>query len=116
MNIIKFNDVILSAEDMEQYEVFNQKFKGKYAYAVNWSYVVSFDDISTAQYIELSNDSGLLPEYDHILITDIPTKAIDLDNTTKANSITLFLAANQYTSDEDITIDDLFEEKKEDED
>lgn len=107
MNIIKFNDIILSAEDMEQYEIFNQKFKGKYAYAVNWSYAVSFDDISTTQYIELSKDPGLLPEYDHISIVDIPAKAIDLDNTTKANSITLFSAANKYTSDEDITVDEL---------
>src|SRR5574344_1964698 len=105
MNIIKFNDIILSAEDMEQYEVFNQKFKGKYAYAVNWSYTVSFDDISTAQYIELSKDSGLLPECDYIVLANIPEKAIDLDNTTKANSITLFSAANKYTSDEDITLD-----------
>lgn len=107
MNIIKFNDIILSAEDMEQYEVFNQKFKGKYAYAVNWNYTVALEDITTAQYIELSKDPGLLPECDHILIVDIPEKAIDLDNTAKANSITLFLAANKYTSDEDITIDEL---------
>lgn len=107
MNIIKFNDIILSAEDMEQYELFNQKFKGKYAYAVNWSYTVSFDDISTTQYIELSKDSELLPECDYIALANIPEKAIDLDNTTKANSITLFSAANKYTSDEDIILDEL---------
>ena len=107
MNIIKFNDIILSAEDMEQYEVFNQKFKGKYAYAVNWYYIVALEDITTSQYMDLSKDPEILPSCDYIFLTNIPEKAIDMDSTEKANSIVLFLAANKYTSDEDITLDEL---------
>jgi len=107
MNIIKFKDVILSAEDLEQYELFNTKFKGKYAYVVNWEFVVAIEDVSTGMFVELSRDIERVPEFDNIPLIDIPVSAIDEENTEKANSVISFLAANKYTSDDDITIDEL---------
>ena len=46
MNIIKFKDIIVNGDD-----VFNKKFKGKYAYWVHMKYAMSFDDISTTDYV-----------------------------------------------------------------
>ena len=59
MNIIKFNDVILSAETdpqltQEQIDIFNDNFRGRYVYNVNMTDAVALEQMSTEQYREAS--------------------------------------------------------------
>jgi len=59
MNIIKFNDVILSAEEdpqltQKQIDIFNDSFRGRYVYNVNLTDAVALEQMSTEQYREAS--------------------------------------------------------------
>ena len=57
MNIVKFSDIILNEQNsaeltQEERDLFNTKFKGKYAYCVNWIYVIALEDITYQEYID----------------------------------------------------------------
>lgn len=111
MNIVKFKDIILTTDNApdlteEQRTLFNTKFKGKYTFVVNWVYVVALEDMSLDQFIETSKDTEHITEYDYLLLSDVEL-IIDFDNTYKVNSVVSYLAANKYTTDSDITIDEL---------
>lgn len=111
MNLVKFKDIILTEENMpdftpEQRDLFNSKFKGKYTYVVNWEYVIALEDISEQRFIEYSRDIELIPDDSYLRLDDIEF-AIDWETTYKANSVVSYLAANKYTTDDDITIDEL---------
>ena len=49
MNIVKFKDIILEDND-----VFNEYYKNRYCYSINWKWLVPLDDITEEQFIELS--------------------------------------------------------------
>ncbi len=111
MNIVKFEDIILDEYNAQQLDpikraFFNCKFKGKYAYAINWKYIVALEDISVEQYVEISRNPALIEDISYLLYDDV-VEYTDAERTENANSITYFVAANQYTTDQDITIDEL---------
>lgn len=59
MNIVKFRDIILTEENApqlseEQRKLFNEKYKGKYTYAVDWTRVVAIEDMTPEQYVDVS--------------------------------------------------------------
>ena len=48
MNLVKFQDVIIEGDNF-----FNEKLKGKYAYAINWLYIAPLD-LQEKEYIQIS--------------------------------------------------------------
>ncbi len=124
MNIIKFKDIILSKENApqltrEQRELFNSTFKGKYAYAVDWLYCVPLEEMSNNEYIEASQslaneEFGNIEVVEPIALKNFTNimyslliDYVDVEMTEEANDISLYIAANKYSSDSDITIDEL---------
>lgn len=112
MNIVKFQDTVLNESNnknmlsAEKVNLFNNKLKGKYAYAINFKFVVPFEDITFEQYYEISNDESIIYGIDYIDLNNI-SEFIDLSKTQIANSITVFEESNKFTTDSDITLDEL---------
>lgn len=112
MNIVKFQDIILNESNNknmlseEKVNFFNNKLKGKYAYAINFKFVVPFEDITFAQYYEISNNESSINDINYIDLINI-SDFIDQSKTQTANSITVFEEANKFTTDSDITLDEL---------
>lgn len=115
MNIIKFKD-LLRADD----PLFNKYLKGKYAYWVQMRYVVPFDCINSAEYVKFENDikhligwreRGLkrpvVPYWDLLDCKSNLEGWIDVEATESANNIMPFIRQNKFTTDEDITIDEI---------
>lgn len=111
MNIVKFRDIILdennNKNNLSEDKVlfFNEKLKGKYAYAVNFRHIIPFEDITQQQYYEISITENL----DNIIYIEFidVEDLIDTSKTWLANSITVFEEANKFTTDSDITLDEL---------
>ena len=109
MNIIKFKDVLLDSScglSTEKIKLFNENLKGKYSYIINWIYIVPFDLISQEDYVKISM-GGPLKEGIYLLLNEIPSNAIDLEETNYINNIDKFKSLNKYTTDSDITIDEI---------
>lgn len=112
MNIVKFQDIVLNESNNknmlseEKVNFFNNKLKGKYAYAINFKFVVPFEDITFAQYYEISNNESIISGINYIDLINI-SEFIDQSKTQMANSITVFEEANKFTTDSDITLDEL---------
>lgn len=109
MNLIKLKDIILDETSnltAEKIEIFNKELKGKYAYIVNWQHVVSFDRINQEDFVKLSIGEPL-KENSYIDLKEIPTNAIDLDETNYINNVDKYRGLNKYTTDPDITIDEI---------
>jgi hypothetical protein len=115
MNIIKFKDQLRPGDAL-----FNTYLKGKYAYWIQMRYVVPFDFISTAQYVQYENDSSILTNWQargcsepDPRFWDLQGKHagygawVDVEATESANNIIPFTRSNKYTTDEDLTIDDV---------
>lgn len=115
MNVIKFKDQIRPGDAL-----FNKYLKGKYAYWIQMQYIVPFEFIDSAQYVKFENDIHALigwrdrgcakPEihYWDILKKDTDIEAwVDVDATEDANSIKPFTRHNQFSTDDDITIDEI---------
>lgn len=97
MNLVKFQDVIIEGDNF-----FNEKLKGKYAYAINWSYVAPLD-LSEKLCIQISKgqvEADLKLLYDYI-------QFVDMEETEKINSVDHYRYLNQFTPDEDITIEEI---------
>lgn len=112
MNILKFNDIILTEENaplltVEQIDYFNEKYKGKYTFAINWTYIVAIEDMSIEQYIDVSRNIELIHNYEYLDYSNIPEIAVDINSTSKINSVISLIASNKYTTDQDITVDDI---------
>lgn len=114
MNIIKLKDIIKPNDSY-----FNKHLKGKYAYWVHMRYIVSFDHMKHEGYVACEEDinkllkdkDGNLPKpygapYIDIYETDI-TPYIDIYETDKVNCVTLYRIQNNYTTDCNITLDEL---------
>lgn len=106
MNIIKFKDKI-NPQDMG----YNTFLKGKYAYWVNMRWVIPFDFISTTEYSQIeSGQRGVngVPGKDYWDSFDEDLMAyIDASATELANTIVPFQRHNKYTTDSDLTIEDI---------
>lgn len=106
MNIVKFLDTIKEGDTL-----FNEKYKGKYCYYINCLYCIPFDDMSTSAYVTVSKGQSswetIKTGYPNaIKIADYET-LVDGTATQNANSIVKFIEANRFTTDSDITIDEL---------
>lgn len=109
MNIIKIKDVLLdstSGLSQEKIAFFNKNLKGKYSYIINWVYVIPFDLISQEEYVKISMGEPL-KEGTYLTLKEIPSNVIDLDETNYTNSIDKYKSLNKYTTDPDITIDEI---------
>lgn len=109
MNIIKFKDVLLDSScglSVEKIDLFNKHLKSKYSYIVNWIYIVPFDLISQKEYVEMSTGAPL-KEGSYLTLTEIPSNVIDLSETNYINNIDRYKSLNKYTTDSNITIDEI---------
>lgn len=99
MNIVKFRDVVI--ED----NIYNRELKGKYVYAVHWTYLLPLDtDIQ--EIIRLEKTPNL--ELDRPLLSTY-SEYLDLEQTEEINQKTVdkLLYLNNLTPDDDITIEEL---------
>lgn len=125
MNIVKFRDIYLGLQDsnlmISDIENFNANLRGKYAYVVNWKWVVPMSEMSETEYVDASVlDSSQGTDTMTSMDTGIPKnlvkfKAVQLDKisdfvdhseTESANNVSRYLKLNEFVSDSDITIDD----------
>ena len=118
MNIVKFRDIYLETNDSSlttsDIENFNANLRGKYAYVVNWKWVVPMSKMSETEFVNASVlDSSQGTE--DIPNNLIPFGAIQLDKisdyvdhseTEITNNVSRYLELNEFVSDSDITIDD----------
>lgn len=100
MNIIKFKDVIKDGDDL-----FNESFKGKYTYWIRMQYAIPFDDLTTIEYTNCERGDSPVPE--GAIDTDTYQDYIDVAGTDAANSIDSYKLFNNYSTDNDITLDEL---------
>lgn len=101
MNLVKFQDVIIEGDDF-----FNEKLKGKYAYVINWLYIVLLD-LQEKEYIQLSKEQAEIDLENHLKKLYDYRQYIDAEETEKINSVDHYRYLNQFTPDEDITIDEI---------
>jgi hypothetical protein len=112
MNIIKFRDIILDERNNtyslseDKVELFNNKLRGRYAYAVNFVHIIPLEDITQKQYYEISVDESKLDGITYIELIDVKD-FIDIEETEKSNSVVNFIEANKFTLDDDITLDEI---------
>lgn len=113
MNLIKFKDQIRPGDDL-----FNTYLKGKYAYWIQMRYIIPFAFIDTGKYVEFESDITKLigwkergcskpdPYFWDLRVGNIEAW-VDVEGTEEANDINKFLVHNNFTSDSDITIDQI---------
>ena len=109
MNIIKFKDVKLDSScglSPSKIRLFNSELKGRYAYVINWMYVVSFDRITQEDYVKVSIGNPLQAGT-YLEFIEIPHDVIDIAETNNINSIEKYNSLNKYTTDSNITIDEI---------
>ena len=113
MNIIKLKDQIRPGDDL-----FNTYLKGKFAYWIQMRYIVPFDFIDPGQYVEMENDITKLtdwrerglkcpdPYYWDLQVGNIEAW-VDVEGTEEANNLNKFLVHNKFTTDSDITLEEI---------
>lgn len=120
MNIIKCKDVILTPENApeltdEQRVLFNEKLRDRYVHVVNWRYILPLEEASNSEVSDISallcNDyneqsSAIFPA-ESTLELSLVNDFIDPVKTEKANGVTRFIEANRFSSDSDITTEEL---------
>ena len=118
MNIIKFKDIRLTEEMLskcncpcklseEKIRLFNKDLKGKYAYAINWTTAIPLKYLSQEDYVQISIGLVQAPENICIDIKYLPPFLIDTDETNTINNVDKFETLNKYTTDSDITLDEI---------
>ena len=118
MNIVKIKDVHLpvdpdTKEPLVDPTIF-EYVKDKYCYLINWKWIVPFEytvdeqKITFNDYIECSTDDKAPEDYPYANLLDyVNLGLVDFALTEKANSIAIFIEANYFSSDNDITLDEL---------
>lgn len=107
MNIVKFKDTII--ED----EFFNNYLRGKYVYCINWTYIIPFSELRDnnrdSDYVVLSRNTDMIEEFGitHYGLYEDYAGYVDIEATSKANSIERFIYLNKFTPDDEITIEEL---------
>ena len=104
MNIVKFKDIMLDETDWRA-PLFNEKFRGKYCWCVNWEWCVSFDDIDESIYIASSSADSIPDGVDYLLTTDCED-LVDQAATMRINSIDSYILSNSYVPSE-FTLDQI---------
>lgn len=115
MNLIKFIDIYLKPDmwegttcpyTQEEMDWFNENLKGKYAYALNWRWVVPFEQLTLSEFVEKSvlNSPEGISEY---CTVEKYSDYKDTEMTERSNSIDKYIALNQFSSDSDITIEEV---------
>lgn len=105
MNIVKIKDIVLNEASGLDVELFNTYFRGRYAYVVNWKWIVRIEDVPSNKFVEFSvNDE--VPEDCIKLDLDKYTDYIDDVVTDKINDVSKYIAFNKFVPD-DVTIEDL---------
>ncbi len=104
MNIVKFKDIMLDETDPRA-PLFNEKFRGKYCWCVNWKWCVSFDDMDEVAYCAASSADSVPEGTEFLLITDCGDLA-DQDAVTRINSIDSYILSNSYVPSE-FTLDQI---------
>jgi hypothetical protein len=114
MSVVKFKDILLDERSNlseDKIILFNNELKGKYAYIVNWLYIISIDRIgSFEKYIKMcQNISEFEIEYKdkYLLYTEIPENIYDINEINSINNVDKYRTLNRYTTDSNITIDEL---------
>lgn len=121
MNIVKFKDVILNEETapsmtQEMRDLFNTKFRDKYVYALNWNYLIPLEEIDEGPFAILSkafckNIEDVAPEQIPVGMTIVDWAAFreyaDFTATEKTNKTAALKEANRFSSDSEITLDEL---------
>lgn len=119
MNIVKLKDVIMPSE-YKFSQFFNENLKGRYAYWVQMRYIFPLDSLDFKTYIKYEQMSDvqmsgydILPHIDlycdDCLKMNFNQTFIDSKCSEDANSVHEFKVVNIYTTDCDITIDDIKE-------
>lgn len=107
MNIVKLKDIVKPNDDF-----FNEHLKGKYAWWVHMRYIIPFTHMGVQGYIACEEDINDLfkppfnTEYRDTYNKEM-WKYIDQKATDEANCVNKFKMRNQYTSDADITEDEV---------
>lgn len=114
MNIVKHKDIYLKPEmwtggvcpyTQEDMDWYNENLKGKYAYALNWKWVVPFGQMTLSEFVSYSAlDTPGNKEYCDISKYE---SFIDQEATDRTNSISKYVALNKFSSDTDITLDEI---------
>lgn len=124
MNIVKIKDIHLPVDPDTQEPLVDpivfDYVKDKYCYLINWKWIVPFsytlldEETGEAQtftfndYIECSKDDKAPEDYPYANLLDyVNLGLVDFALTEKANSIARFVEANNFSSDSDITLDEL---------
>lgn len=123
MNIIKILDAHVPVNFTDKEKTMFGYVKDKYCYLINWKWIVPFEyttvnsetgeettfSFSTEQYIECSvNDHAPVENYPYAEYTQyVACHLIDIALTEKANSVVRFIEANKFSSDSEITLDEL---------
>lgn len=110
MNVVKFQDIILTPETSgftpQECDLFNSEFKAKYAYVVNWKWVVPFSSLSRQEYIAASEEDRLPSGVVSMNMTEL-WQFTDITATGRANNIGKFVEMNAFAPSSDVTIADL---------
>lgn len=118
MNIIKLKDILMPGDTLES-NYFNKHLKGKYAYWVQMRYIVSFDHMRHEGYVACEEDiTKLLQKEDGTYPKPYGAPSIDVYKdgiiyyvdsveTDNINNTIGYRMKNKYTSDSDITIDEI---------
>ena len=109
MNIIKFKDTVKVGDNN-----FNKHLKGKYAYWIDMRYAIPFEFITDREYIALSRscrwiDDPCKKEGEFYWDTErgYINTLIDIEATEAVNSVAQYVAKNNFSTDETLTICDL---------
>lgn len=108
MNIVKFKDIYLKElpqYSQEEMDWFNDNLKGKYAYALNWNWVIPFSAMTVSEFVEnsRSNTPDGFDNYPYSKFEEF----VDLEFTEKANSIDKYVALNKFSGKTELTIEDV---------
>lgn len=98
-------------DSMPQAEYFNNHLKGKYAYWLHMRYIVSFDHMGHGRYVDYEEDINRLFQ-SNIPYLDINELSfidvyVDIRETDRVNSVIELRLKNNYSPDQDITIEEL---------
>lgn len=109
MDIVKIKDVIMDGYAPEVVSVFNNNFKNKYCYVINWMHVVPMDNLTNSDIIRISQSTDILNELKNIPNINIKTHSdyIDWDITNKINNVQFYRNLNSYELDADVTLEEL---------
>ena len=98
MNIVRFKDIIKEGDDL-----FNDKFRGKYCYCVNWKWCIALEDTTNPEFVQMSIDDVIPSSIDSIAFEDY-LEYYDPETTERINTVEYYLYLNEHVPEE-LTLD-----------